>query len=156
MASAGPGRQLSLGAAVKPEFTPKDYAATIKSFTDAGFSPTDAIIRTDQLYGRGPSSAKEDAGLQDANKKKDSSTKQAPALKGPGDVSPVDIQQIRSRAAALDEAIVQAQTQASGAVRSQDVTAIKLYGDKLNDLRAQRAALTSGLTGPAQQMVGLR
>ena len=140
----------------KPEFSPEKYAATVKSFTDAGFSPTDALIRADQLYGRGPAEAKVDENLQDANKKKGSSTKQAPALKGPGDVSPVDIQQIRSRAAELDAAIVQAQTQASGAVRSQDVTAIKLYGDKLNDLRAQRAALTSGLTGPAQQMVGLR
>lgn len=80
MASAGPGRQLSLGAAVKPEFTPKDYAATVKSFTDAGFSPTDALIRADQLYGRGPAAANEDVDLQAADKAKGGKTN-APAEK---------------------------------------------------------------------------
>jgi hypothetical protein len=85
MASAGPGRQLSLGAAVKPEFTPKDYAITVKSFTDAGFSPTDALIRADQLYGRGPAAANVDANLQDANKKKGLGTATAPIEIRPGE-----------------------------------------------------------------------
>ena len=80
MASAGPGRQLSLGAAVKPEFTPKDYAATVKSFTDAGFSLTDSLIRADQLYGRGPAAANEDVDLQAADKAKGGKTN-APAEK---------------------------------------------------------------------------
>ena len=51
----------------KPEFTPKDYAATVKDFTAAGFSPTDALIKADQLYGRGPNTTNVDAGLQKAN-----------------------------------------------------------------------------------------
>jgi hypothetical protein len=85
MASAGPGRQLSLGAAVKPEFTPKDYASTVKSFTDAGFSPTDALIKADQLYGRGPKTGDENAALQEANKKKGLGTATAPIEVRPGE-----------------------------------------------------------------------
>lgn len=78
------------------------------------------------------------------------------AMRGPSDLSTVDIQRIRNDAAALDAAIAQAQAQASAVVRSGDTTAIKLYGDRLNTLRAQRQALTSGLTGPAIQSVGLQ
>lgn len=51
----------------KPEFSPEKYAATVKDFTAAGFSPTDALIKADQLYGRGPADASVDAGLQKAN-----------------------------------------------------------------------------------------
>lgn len=64
----------------KPEFNPKDYAATVKSFTDAGFSPADALIRADQLYGRGPAAGKEDVDLQAADKAKGAKTN-APAEK---------------------------------------------------------------------------
>ena len=64
----------------KPEFNPKDYAATVKSLTDAGFLPTDALIRADQLYGRGPAAGKEDADLQAADKAKGGKTN-APAEK---------------------------------------------------------------------------
>jgi hypothetical protein len=78
------------------------------------------------------------------------------AMRGPSDLSTVDIQRIRDDAAALDAAIAQAQAQASAVVRSGDTAAIKLYGDRLNTLRAQRQALTSGLTGPAIQSVGLQ
>lgn len=69
----------------RPEFTPKDYAATIKSFTDAGFSQTDAVIRADQLYGRGPNNEKVDAGLQAANKSKAAGTPSAPVEVRPGE-----------------------------------------------------------------------
>jgi hypothetical protein len=85
MASAGPGRQLSLGAAVKPEFTPKDYAATIKSFTDTGLSYPAAKIEADLLYGRGPAAGNEDAALQAANKKKGLGTATAPVEVRPGE-----------------------------------------------------------------------
>jgi hypothetical protein len=85
MASAGPGRQLSLGAAVKPEFTPKDYAATIKSFTDTGLSYPAAKIEADLLYGRGPAAGNEDAALQAANKKKGLGLATAPIEVRPGE-----------------------------------------------------------------------
>ena len=55
---------------VKPEFNAKDYASAVNSFVQAGMSLPAAEIKADQLYGRGPSSAKEDANLQDANNKK--------------------------------------------------------------------------------------
>lgn len=77
-------------------------------------------------------------------------------MRGPSDLSSVDIQKIRSDAATLDAAIAQVQAQASAVVRSGDTNAIKLYGDRLNALRAQRQALTAGLTGPAIQSVGLQ
>jgi hypothetical protein len=154
MANSKAGTPIPLGAAARPEFTPKDYAATIKSFTDAGFSQTDALIRADQLYGRGPADANVDAGLQKANAQKAAKT---PAVRrGPGDLSTVDIEKIRTDAAALDAAITQAQAKASAVVRSGDTTAIKLYGDRLNALRAQRAALTEGLTAAAVQTLGLK
>lgn len=73
----------------KPEFNPKDYAATVKSFTDAGFSPTDALIRADQLYGRGPAAGKEDVDLQAADKAKGGKTN-APAEKVGLTTQPVD------------------------------------------------------------------
>jgi hypothetical protein len=69
----------------RPEFTPKDYAATISSFVNAGLSPVDATIRADELYGRAPPSADVDAGLrqQDAAKKK--GTAAAPIEVQPGE-----------------------------------------------------------------------
>lgn len=154
MANVKAGATVPLGAAGRPEFSPKDYAATIKSFTDAGFSQADATIRADQLYGRAPADTKVDENLRKQNETKATGAA-APRQRGPGDLSTVDIQKIRSEAAILDAAIAQAQTIASAAVRSGDVNAIKLYGDKLNALRAQREALTAGLTGPALQSVGL-
>jgi hypothetical protein len=156
MANSKAGTPIPLGAAARPQFTPKDYAATIKSFTDAGFSQTDALIRTDQLYGRGPADANVDAGLQKANAEKTAKTPATTTRRGPGDLSTVDIEKIRADAAALDAAITQAQAQASAVVRSGDTTAIRLYGDRLNALRAQRAALTEGLTAPAVQTLGLK
>lgn len=69
----------------KPEFTPKEYAATIKSLTDAGFSQTDALIRADQLYGRGPADASVDVGLQKMNKTKATGTAAAPIEVQPGE-----------------------------------------------------------------------
>lgn len=156
MAAAGPGKQLALGTAARPEFTPKDYAATIKNFTDAGFSQTDALIRADQLYGRAPADVNVDAGLQKANAEKAAKTPTATTRKGPSDLSTVAIEKIRTDAAALDATIAQTQAQASAAVRSNDVNSIKLYGDRLNALRAQRAALTEGLTAAAVQTLGLK
>jgi len=156
MANAKAGNAVPLGAAARPEFTPRDYAATVKSFTDAGFSPTDALIRADQLYGRGPADANVDAGLQKQNAQKAAKTPATTTRRGPGDLSTVDIEKIRADAAALDTAITQAQAQASAAVRSGDTTAIRLYGDRLNALRAQRAALTEGLTAAAVQTLGLK
>jgi len=156
MANAKAGNAVPLGAAARPEFTPRDYAATVKSFTDAGFSPTDALIRADQLYGRGPADANVDAGLQKQNAQKAAKTPATTTRRGPGDLSTVDIEKIRADAAALDAAITQAQAQASAVVRSGDTTAIKLYGDRLNALRAQRAALTEGLTAAAVQTLGLK
>lgn len=156
MANIKAGTPIPLGAAARPEFTPKDYAATIKSFTDAGFSQTDALIRADQLYGRAPADANVDAGLQKANAEKGAKTPAATTRRGPGDLSTVDVEKIRADAAALDAAITQAQAQASAVVRSGDVNAIKLYGDRLNALRAQRAALTGGLTAAAVQTLGLK
>lgn len=156
MANAKAGNAVPLGAAARPEFTPRDYAATVKSFTDAGFSPTDALIRADQLYGRGPADANVDAGLQKQNAQKAAKTPATTTRRGPGDLSTVDIEKIRADAAALDTAITQAQAQASAVVRSGDTTAIKLYGDRLNALRAQRAALTEGLTAAAVQTLGLK
>lgn len=156
MANAKAGNAVPLGAAARPEFTPRDYAATVKSFTDAGFSPTDALIRADQLYGRGPADANVDAGLQKQNAQKAAKTPATTTRRGPGDLSTVDIEKIRADAAALDAAITQAQAQASAAVRSGDTTAIRLYGDRLNALRAQRAALTEGLTAAAVQTLGLK
>lgn len=69
----------------RPEFTPKDYAATISSFVNAGLSPVDATIRADELYGRAPASSDVDAGLrqQDAAKKK--GTAAAPIEVQPGE-----------------------------------------------------------------------
>ena len=156
MANIKAGTPIPLGAAARPEFTPKDYAATIKSFTDAGFSQTDALIRADQLYGRAPADANVDAGLQKANAEKGAKTPAATTRRGPGDLSTVAVEKIRADATALDAAITQAQAQASAVVRSGDVNAIKLYGDRLNALRAQRAALTEGLTAAAVQTLGLK
>ena len=69
----------------KPEFSPEKYASTVKDLTAAGFSPTDALIRADQLYGRGPNTAKEDAGLQKANAAKGAGTSAAPIEVQPGE-----------------------------------------------------------------------
>lgn len=54
----------------KPEFNPKDYAASIKSFTDAGLSLPAATIRADELYGRLAPTGDEDAALAALNDKK--------------------------------------------------------------------------------------
>lgn len=54
----------------KPEFNPKDYAASIKSFTDAGLSLPAATIRADELYGRLAPVADEDGALAALNDKK--------------------------------------------------------------------------------------
>ena len=69
----------------KPEFSPEKYAATVKDFTAAGFSQTDALIKADQLYGRGPNTASEDAGLQKANAAKVKGTSAAPIEVQPGE-----------------------------------------------------------------------
>ena len=57
----------------KPEFNPKDYAATIKSFVDTGLSPAAAKIEADTLYGRLAPTADEDAGLLELDKNKNKS-----------------------------------------------------------------------------------
>jgi hypothetical protein len=54
----------------RPEFNPKDYAASIKSFTDAGLSLPAATIRADELYGRLAPTADEDGALAALNEKK--------------------------------------------------------------------------------------
>ena len=145
MASAGPGRQLSLGAAVKPEFTPKDYAITVKSFTDAGFSPADALIRADQLYGRGPSSAKEDANLQDANNKKGG---------GASDKKPTsEITQDQMRFKAISDTIerLRKETGLANPNRQQNANALAI-------LEQQQAELRDSLRigGTYNEDVGLR
>lgn len=54
----------------KPEFNPKEYAATIKSFTDAGLSLPDATVRADELYGRVADANSEIEALAALNDKK--------------------------------------------------------------------------------------
>jgi hypothetical protein len=49
------------------EFDPSKYTATIKNLVETGLSPTAARIEADQLFGRGPSTANEDATLAKAN-----------------------------------------------------------------------------------------
>jgi hypothetical protein len=69
----------------RPEFTPKDYAATISSFVNAGLSPVDATIRADELYGRAPPSADVDAGLRQQDEAKKKGTPAAPIEVQPGE-----------------------------------------------------------------------
>jgi hypothetical protein len=69
----------------RPEFTPKDYAATISSFVNAGLSPVDATIRADELYGRAPPSADVDAGLRQQDEAKRKGTPAAPIEVQPGE-----------------------------------------------------------------------
>jgi hypothetical protein len=59
----------------KPEFNPKDYAATVKSFADSGLSLSAAKIEADTLYGRLPPTADEDGALAAMNAKKGDKTK---------------------------------------------------------------------------------
>lgn len=44
----------------KPEFTPKDYAETVKLYTEAGYPIEDARMMADKDYGRGPSTSADD------------------------------------------------------------------------------------------------
>jgi hypothetical protein len=69
----------------RPEFTPKDYAATISSFVNAGLSPVDATIRADELYGRAPASSDVDAGLRQQDEAKKKGTPAAPIEVQPGE-----------------------------------------------------------------------
>lgn len=69
----------------KPEFTPKDYALTVKSFTESGLSLPAARAEADILYGRGPAASNIDAGLQKANAAKGAGSSAAPIEVQPGE-----------------------------------------------------------------------
>jgi hypothetical protein len=62
----------------KPEFTPKEYALTVKGLTDAGMSLAAARADADQMYGRGPAAGNIDATLQKANAAKGAGLSKAP------------------------------------------------------------------------------
>jgi hypothetical protein len=139
----------------KPEFNAKDYSTTVKNFTDAGFSQTDALIKADQLYGRGPNTAGEDAGLQKANAAKGGAP--ATATKPAVGLTPQQREQVKpapqaARAPTTLDAIQsanleavsplaaqfnQARAQLIQASQSKDPNAIAYYMNQQNALRKQ-------------------
>ncbi len=72
----------------KPEFNPKDYAATIKSFTDAGLSLPDATVRADELYGRIGDANSEIEALAALNEKKGKGLAKPPSETPPAAPAP--------------------------------------------------------------------
>jgi hypothetical protein len=139
----------------KPEFNAKDYSATIKNFTEAGFSQTDALIKADQLYGRGPNTAGEDAALAKANAAKGGAP--ATATKPAVGLTPQQREQVKpapqaARAPTTLDAIQSANLEAVGplaaqfnqaraqliqASQSKDPNAIAYYMNQQNALRKQ-------------------
>lgn len=160
------------------EFDPQKYTATIKNLTDSGLSPTAAKIEADRLYGRGPSTETEDAGLQKANAAKGGSPQAAAsrptvgltpqqsersvaAPQAPRPASTLDtIQAANMQAVApLANQFKQARAMFVQASQSQDPSAINYYMNQQNVLRQQLEAEVSrrfGNNAPAvmQQLAG--
>jgi hypothetical protein len=137
------------------EFDPAKYTATIKNLVETGLSPTAARIEADQLFGRGPSTANEDAGLQKANAAKGGApaTAATPAV----GLTPQQREQVKpapqaARAPTTLDAIQsanleavsplaaqfnQARAQLIQASQSKDPNAIAYYMNQQNALRKQ-------------------
>jgi hypothetical protein len=143
------------------EFDPVKYTATIKNLVETGLSPTAARIEADQLYGRGPNTAGEDAALAKANAAKGGAP--ATATKPAVGLTPQQREQVKpapqaARAPTTLDAIQsanleavsplavqfnQARAQLIQASQSQDPNAIAYYMNQQNALRKQLEAEVS-------------
>jgi hypothetical protein len=126
-------------------YNPKDYAATVASFTNAGMSLPAALAKADEEFGRGPAAAKVDAGLQDANKKKGG---------GASDKKPApEITQDQMRFKAISDTIerLRKETGLANPNRQQNANALAI-------LEQQQAELRDSLRigGTYNEDVGLR
>lgn len=153
------------------EFDPVKYTTTIKNLVETGLSPTAARIEADKLFGRGPSTASEDAGLQKANAAKGGAP--ATVTKPSVGLTPQQREQVNlapqpTRAPTTLDAIQsanieavsplaaqfkQARAQLIQASQSQDPNAIAYYMNQQNVLRNQLESEVSRRFGNNAQTV---
>ena len=153
------------------EFDPAKYTATIKNLQDIGRSPTAARIEADQLFGRSPSTANEDATLAKANAAKGGApaTAATPAVgltpqqrdqakPAPQPArAPTTLDTIQSAnleaVSPLAAQFNQARAQLIQASQSQDPNAVAYYMNQQNALRKQLESEVSRRFGNNAQTV---